>query len=44
MRGQTIKTDGRKFLLDALKLVGTGKHDDNDDDDDDDNSIPLFKC
>jgi hypothetical protein len=27
MREKTIETDGRKFLLDVLKLVGIGIHD-----------------
>jgi hypothetical protein len=27
MRGKTVKTDGRKLLLDALKLVGIDRCD-----------------
>jgi hypothetical protein len=27
MREKAIKTDGRKLLLDALKLIGVGGHD-----------------
>jgi hypothetical protein len=43
MREKTTETDRRKFLLDAIKLVGIGKCDDDVDDDDD--LIPyLFTC